>query len=160
MTKFSKKSKNAIFRKIFQDIVFFKCFLFYKIFCYQNGPLLVKMAVGRQKCGACLLNERFKWGKIFKNGPSKTCGRQIFKGCLPQILLGPFLDTLSQISLQVMITSFPEVFISSKYEFNLNYYFLFGAIFFLPKIGQSIVTTADSIALKSMSQKSLFFCAN
>ena len=28
--------------------------------------------------------------KLFKNGPSK-----IFKGCLPQILLGPFLNTLS-----------------------------------------------------------------
>ena len=46
--------------------------------------------------------------QIFKNGPSKTCGRQplknlkeyglfkqSFKGCLPQILLDPFLNTLS-----------------------------------------------------------------
>ena len=32
-----------------------------------------------------------KWDKLFKNGPS-----QIFKGCLPQILLGPFLNTFSQ----------------------------------------------------------------
>ena len=43
---------------------------------------------------------------MFKNGPSKICERQrvknlrgvislqIFKGCLPQILLGPFLNTL------------------------------------------------------------------
>ena len=30
------------------------------------------------------------WDKVFKNGPSK-----IFKGCLPQILLGPFLNNLS-----------------------------------------------------------------
>ena len=44
------------------------------------------------------------WVKVFKNGPSKTCGRQslknvlqIFKGCLPQILLGPFLNTFSHI---------------------------------------------------------------
>ena len=29
-----------------------------------------------------------KWDKVFKNGPS-----EIFKGCLPQILLGPFLNT-------------------------------------------------------------------
>ena len=39
--------------------------------------------------------------KVFKNGPSEICGRQplknlkchfkFFKGCLPQILLGPFL---------------------------------------------------------------------
>ena len=51
--------------------------------------------------------------KVFKNGPSETCGRQpsknikgygllsrpypfkFFKSCLPQILLGPFLNTLS-----------------------------------------------------------------
>ena len=48
-----------------------------------------------------------KWDKVFKNGPSKICGRQslknlnrpyplkFFKGCLPQILLGPVLNTLS-----------------------------------------------------------------
>ena len=41
--------------------------------------------------------------KVFKNGPSKICGIQplksypfkSFKGCLPQILLGPFMNTLS-----------------------------------------------------------------
>ena len=32
--------------------------------------------------------------KVFKNGPSK-----IFKGCLPQILLSPLLNTLSNICL-------------------------------------------------------------
>ena len=47
------------------------------------------------------------WDKVFKNGPSKICGRQslknlkgygllkFFKGCRPQILLGPFLNSLS-----------------------------------------------------------------
>ena len=53
------------------------------------------------------------WVRVFKNGPSKISGRhplknlkgyglpqqtislQIFKGRLPQILLGPFLNTLS-----------------------------------------------------------------
>ena len=46
------------------------------------------------------------WDKYSENGPSKTCGRQplknlkgygllkIFKGCLPQMLLGPFVNTL------------------------------------------------------------------
>ena len=45
--------------------------------------------------------------KVFKNGPSKICGRQplknlkgygllLFKGCIPQILLGLFLNTLSK----------------------------------------------------------------
>ena len=44
--------------------------------------------------------------KVFKNGPSKVCGRQplknlnhfkFFKGCLRHILLGPFLNTLSHV---------------------------------------------------------------
>ena len=70
----------------------------------------------------CQLNiqTRFKfiWDKVFKNGPSKVCGRQplknlkkyhvlkltiiieIFKGCLPQILLCPFLNTLSHMIFQ------------------------------------------------------------
>ena len=54
----------------------------------------------------------WKWDKVFKNRPSKTGGRQplkayvlleadhtqfqFFKGCLPQILLGLFLNTLAQ----------------------------------------------------------------
>ena len=36
--------------------------------------------------------------KVFKNGPSKICGRQplnFLKGYLSQILLGPFLSTLA-----------------------------------------------------------------
>ena len=68
------------------------------------------------------------WDKVFKNGPSKICGRQplknlkvygllkqtislqadhipssrpypfkCFKGCLPQILLSPFLNTWTYI---------------------------------------------------------------
>ena len=58
-----------------------------------------------------------KWDKVFKDRPTKTCGRQplknligygvfkqtislqIFKGCLPQNLLGPFLNTLSYLKL-------------------------------------------------------------
>ena len=43
----------------------------------------------------------FIWVQVFKNGPGKICGRQLlknlkfFKGCLPQILLGQFLNTLA-----------------------------------------------------------------
>ena len=51
-------------------------------------------------------------GQIYKSAPSKICGKQpiknlsgmvclyhfkIFKGCLPQILLGPFLNNLTHI---------------------------------------------------------------
>ena len=42
---------------------------------------------------------KIKWDKVFKNGPSK-----IFKGCLPQISLGPFLNTLSQITVYWSLT--------------------------------------------------------
>ena len=51
------------------------------------------------------------WNKVFRNGRSKICGRQplknlkwygpylfkFFKGCLTQVLLGPFWNTLSHI---------------------------------------------------------------
>ena len=58
-----------------------------------------------------------KWVEVLTNGPSKICGTQslkilsdivclsrphyfkIFKGRPPQILLGPFLSTLTQIYL-------------------------------------------------------------
>ena len=48
------------------------------------------------------------WIKVFKKGLIKICGRQplkylegfkFFKGCLPQILLGPFLNNLSHVTL-------------------------------------------------------------
>ena len=50
----------------------------------------------------------YLWGKVFKNGPAFkkfegvwSAGRphsfKFFKGCLPQILPGPFLNTLSHI---------------------------------------------------------------
>ena len=49
------------------------------------------------------------WDKVLENGPSKICGKQpyrlfrqysfkFFKGCLHQILVGPFLNTLTHIS--------------------------------------------------------------
>ena len=45
------------------------------------------------------------WDRVFKNGPSKLCGREPlkiwrggrFKDCLPQVLFGPFLNTVYQI---------------------------------------------------------------
>ena len=49
-----------------------------------------------------------KWDKVFENGPSKICRRQPLKNlkwfkflecCLPQVLLDPFLNTLSQMLL-------------------------------------------------------------
>ena len=43
------------------------------------------------------------WVKVFKNGPSNICGRQPFvEGCLPQILLGPFSNTLNYIYVNII----------------------------------------------------------
>ena len=64
----------------------------------------------------CYLNNI--WDKVFKNGPSKICGRQPLKkfegvlpalGCLPQFLIGPFLNILSHMkvkSLKVIQNSY------------------------------------------------------
>ena len=44
----------------------------------------------------------FIWDKVFKNGPSKICGRQpfkILKAVFHKILLGPFLNTLPHLIL-------------------------------------------------------------
>ena len=60
----------------------------------------------------------YKWDKVFKNGPIKICGRlplknlkdmvcylfKFSKGCLPKMLLGPFLYTLSQMFDRVLNT--------------------------------------------------------
>ena len=61
-----------------------------------------------------LVSLTVKWAKVFKNGERKICRRQLLKylsymvclirpyhlqfckGCLPQILLGPFLNILTQ----------------------------------------------------------------
>ena len=68
-----------------------------------------------------------KWVKVFKNEPSKIFWRQpwkiwsdivclsrpyhfkFFKGCLPQILLGSFFNTLTQIIFQVYLISADQV---------------------------------------------------
>ena len=42
------------------------------------------------------------------SGPSTLCGRQpfkTFKGCLPQILLGPLLNTLSHLRVYIFLES-------------------------------------------------------
>ena len=36
------------------------------------------------------------WDKVFKNGPC-----EIFKGCLPQILPAPYLNTLTNFKIRV-----------------------------------------------------------
>ena len=61
------------------------------------------------------------WVKIFKNGPSNTCGRQpfkkfevmwsaiqtkFFKGCLPKISLGPFLNDVTHLYVILQSISF------------------------------------------------------
>ena len=61
---------------------------------------------------------RTLYENVFKNGPSKICGRQpfknlkgyglrkqnFFKGRLPQILFGPFLNTLYSVRSEMSLT--------------------------------------------------------
>ena len=55
------------------------------------------------------------WNRVFKNGPGKICERhplknsqaypvKFFKGCLPQILLRPFLYTLTHLFVLILFT--------------------------------------------------------
>ena len=66
-------------------------------------------------------SKSYIWDKLFRNGPSKTCGKQplknlkdlvclkqtlhlqLFNGCLPQILLGPFLTILSHFNFKYLL---------------------------------------------------------
>ena len=74
-------------------------------------------------------NMNLIWDKVFKDGPSKICGRkplttslQIFKGCLLQILLGPFLNTLPHITLKDKIPGFPhKKNLSINQSFEIRY---------------------------------------
>ena len=71
-----------------------------KYFTYESEGVLSILPVERESNGKIISI----W-KVFKNGQSKNLWKsafkkiepfKIFKGCLPQILLGPFLNTLSQ----------------------------------------------------------------
>ena len=60
------------------------------------------------------------WNNVFKNGLSKNLGRQrsehtedsdnfkFFKGCPPQILLGPILNTLTIYTLRQITRTAPK----------------------------------------------------
>ena len=64
------------------------------------------------------------WGKVFKNGPSKICGRQPLKNlkwyeqtislkdCFPQILLDPFLNTIYQYDMISLSESYLDLSVS------------------------------------------------
>ena len=72
--------------------------------------------------------EIMRWVNSFKNGPSKTCGRQhvknlklyglprqtispqFFRACLLQILLGLFLNALSHISFFPKFMNYCSIF--------------------------------------------------
>ena len=79
--------------------------------CNQNWPFLVIFHADVSR------TERVIYmGQMFKNEPNKICGTQplrnlkgmvcLSKGRLTQILVGPFLNTLSRISLGITVPSF------------------------------------------------------
>ena len=68
-----------------------------------------------------IYNLQNKWVKVLKNGQSKICGRQpvclgrayhfkFFKVYLPQVLLGPFLNTLTDISRGNVLRTLPNFY--------------------------------------------------
>ena len=85
------------------------------VWLYFRGPKIVVPELFQYSFGTacdCLHGKDGKWlfyMNVFKNGPSKVCGRQhlknlkwhvcleFFKGCLPQILHNLLLNTLSHI---------------------------------------------------------------
>ena len=72
-------------------------FAFIKVNCFV--ALTVRIVCGNISSGN-------KLDKVLKSKPSKICGRQpFFKGCLPQILLGPLFNTLSQMKYLIVTTS-------------------------------------------------------
>ena len=92
---------NILSPKKQKEVIFFNTFMTEAVMIYDNG----------------LRHERVNLsqvGKVFKNGTSKACRRQplknvqgycllqLYKVCLPQILLGPFLNTLSQLCFLVI----------------------------------------------------------
>ena len=100
-----------------------------------------------------IYHQWFVWDKVSKSGPNKTCGRQplkswrrlvcfkhipsnFVKDLLPQILLGPFLNTLSVIETfcgqtQHFITLACNRDLTSKqWHFLMFYYFLLRSIDF------------------------------
>ena len=63
---------------------------------------------------------KYIWVKVFKNGSSKICGRQPskkLKGCLPQSLLGPLLNTLTHLIFRLLKKSF----LASLTKFTLTF---------------------------------------
>ena len=75
--------------------------------------------------------KRDNWNKVLKNEPSKICGRQplknlkgpvFFKDCVPQILFGPFLNSVSIFSSNVPPTSqFFHVEMRKHYHLTLAF---------------------------------------
>ena len=67
--------------------------------CLSVFDHLVKLALKGFKSN--MYDISMIWDEVFKNRPSKICGRQslkiLYHTCLPQILLGPFLNTLPHI---------------------------------------------------------------
>ena len=97
------KFSDAVFSSIYFIYIILYYFSFFLNFIY------IKFLV---RTWLFVLLKTDIWDKVFKNGPSKICGWQpfkilkgyglfkqtishkFFKVCLPQVLLGPFLNTL------------------------------------------------------------------
>ena len=88
--------------------------LFWRLVAVLKNIILFVLLERRSTHIARITIETIILDKVFKNGPSKICRRQplknfkwygrpyhfnLFKDSLPQIVLGPFLNTLSQLQI-------------------------------------------------------------
>ena len=83
---------------------------------------------------------------VLKNGPSKICGRQPLKGCLPQILRGPFVNTLIHFScLNLLLPSIEKTtkfrekivhFLSNTLQKNHESFFVISQQMYIVKLSK------------------------
>ena len=101
---------------------------------FESHVILTWYLEPKNRCAAINITYHI-WDKVFKNGLSKICGRQpikylkeygllkqtfkFFKGCLPNILLGPFSNTLSNIFNEFYILQTKEI--TNKMSLKMQY---------------------------------------
>ena len=136
---FSKFLETKIKQKIEMEVI---CKEHYFVYFqrFRNLSSTVIWFTAHILWGLYLSEFNNNWDKVFKNGPSKICGRpplknlmryglpkadhttfKFFKGCLPQILLGPFMNTSSQLWMTLFCIQYLN---KQDFAFNKGCFFL------------------------------------
>ena len=109
------------------------------------------------------------WNNVFKNGLSKNLGRQrsehtedsdnfkFFKGCPPQILLGPFLNTLTIYTLRQITRTAQKTWNKPGNSFKKSYFLHWWKPWLIKKIFSKITQTALLVETVKQFQDLLIF---